>query len=113
MSGGVEAGFPTGKNVVDTAAQLAGSERNRERLLQKHLAKVGKVRPRLQPWLRRALAYRQELRPEGVQISSHNFLFWPKLLEELKPLNETRKLHFLQFIDGVCGTGGGTQAARR
>jgi hypothetical protein len=34
-------------------------------------------------------------------------------VEELKPLNETRKLNFLvQFIDGGTG-GGGTQAARR
>ena len=39
-----------------TAAQLARSERNRERLFQKHLAKVAKVRPRLQAWLRRARA---------------------------------------------------------
>ena len=31
-----------------TAAQLARSERNRERLFQKHLAKVAKARPRLQ-----------------------------------------------------------------
>ena len=30
-----------------TAAQLARSERSRERLFQKHLAKVAKVRPRL------------------------------------------------------------------
>ena len=39
-----------------TAAQLARSERSRERLFQKHLAKVAKVRPRLQAWLRRARA---------------------------------------------------------
>ena len=39
-----------------TAAQLARSERNRERLFRKHLAKVAKVRPRLQAWLRRARA---------------------------------------------------------
>ena len=31
-----------------TTAQLARSERNRERLFRKHLAKVAKVRPRLQ-----------------------------------------------------------------
>ena len=37
-------------------AQLARSERNRERLFRKHLAKVAKVRPRLQAWLRRARA---------------------------------------------------------
>ena len=60
--------------------------------------------------------------PWGTRSSSFpGYLFWPKLhdncikilraVEELKPLNETRKLHFLQFIDG--GTGGGTQAARR
>ena len=39
-----------------TAAQLARSERNRERLRQKHLARVAKVHPRLQAWLRRARA---------------------------------------------------------
>jgi hypothetical protein len=39
-----------------TAAQLARSERSRERLFRKHLAKVAKVRPRLQAWLRRARA---------------------------------------------------------
>ena len=39
-----------------TAAQLARSERNRERLRQKHLARVAKVLPRLQAWLRRAKA---------------------------------------------------------
>ena len=39
-----------------TAAQLARSERNRERLRQKHLARVAKVLPRLQAWLRRARA---------------------------------------------------------
>ena len=39
-----------------TAAQLARSERNRERLGQKHLARVAKVLPRLQAWLRRARA---------------------------------------------------------
>ena len=39
-----------------TTAQLARSERNRERLFRKHLAKVAKVRPRLQAWLRRARA---------------------------------------------------------
>ena len=39
-----------------SAAQLARSEWSRERLFQKHLAKVAKVRPRLQAWLRRARA---------------------------------------------------------
>ena len=39
-----------------TAAQLARSERDRERLRQKHLARVAKVLPRLQAWLRRARA---------------------------------------------------------
>ena len=34
-----------------TAAQLARSERNRERLRQKYLARVAKVLPRLQAWL--------------------------------------------------------------
>ena len=37
-----------------TPAQLARNERSRERLFQKHLAKVAKVHPRLQAWLRRA-----------------------------------------------------------
>ena len=39
-----------------TAAQLARSERNWERLRQKHLARMERVRPRLQAWLRRARA---------------------------------------------------------
>ena len=39
-----------------TPAQLARNERSRERLFQKHLAKVAKVHPMLQAWLRRARA---------------------------------------------------------
>jgi hypothetical protein len=39
-----------------TAAQLARSERGRERLRRKHLARVAKVAPKLQAWLRRARA---------------------------------------------------------
>ena len=39
-----------------TAAQLARSERDRERLRRKHLARVAKVAPKLQAWLRRARA---------------------------------------------------------
>ena len=39
-----------------TPAQLARNERSRERLFKKHLAKVAKVHPRLQAWLRRARA---------------------------------------------------------
>ena len=35
-----------------TPAQLARNERSRERLFQKHLAKVAKVHPMLQAWLR-------------------------------------------------------------
>ena len=45
-----------------TAAQLARSERSRDRLFQKHLAKVTKVRPRLQAWLRRARANLEQRR---------------------------------------------------
>ena len=39
-----------------TPAQLARNERSRERLFRKHLAKVAKVHPKLQAWLRRARA---------------------------------------------------------
>jgi len=39
-----------------TPAQLARNEQSRERLFQKHLAKVAKVYPMLQAWLRRARA---------------------------------------------------------
>ena len=45
-----------------TAAQLARSERDRERLRRKHLAKVAKVAPRLQAWLRRARANLEQRR---------------------------------------------------
>ena len=65
----------------------------------------------------RHLGYaRPELRPEGAQISLHNFDFWgPNCMivaekcyaqEELKPWNETRKLQ-------LCAIYRGAQAAAR
>ena len=45
-----------------TAAQLAKSERDRERLRRKHLARVAKVAPMLQAWLRRARANLEQRR---------------------------------------------------
>ena len=45
-----------------TAAQLAKSERDRERLRRKHLARVAKVAPKLQAWLRRARANLEQRR---------------------------------------------------
>ena len=45
-----------------TAAQLARSERDRERLRRKHLARVAKVAPKLQAWLRRARANLEQRR---------------------------------------------------
>ena len=62
------------------------------------------------------------MRPEGTQISLHNFEFFgPNCMiiaekfyaqEELKPLGmKLESCNFVQLIDG--GTGGGTQAARR
>ena len=50
-----------------TAAQLARSERDRERLRRKHLAKVAKVAPRLQAWLRRARANLEQ----PMELSAH------------------------------------------
>jgi len=52
-----------------TAAQLARSERKWERLRQKHIARMERVRPQLQAWLRRArasLAKPMELAPPAT-----------------------------------------------
>ena len=69
-----------------TTAQLARSERNRERLFRKHLAKVAKVRPRLQAWLRRARANLEQRRaPAPPETPTRPLVAVPESGAELPP----------------------------
>ena len=73
-----------------TAAQLARSERSRERLFQKHLAKVAKVRPRLQAWLRRARANLEQRRaPAPPETPTRPSVAVPESDAELPPFRAT------------------------
>ena len=73
-----------------TAAQLARSERSRDRLFQKHLAKVTKVRPRLQAWLRRARANLEQRRaPAPPETPTRPPVAVPESGAELPPFRAT------------------------
>ena len=73
-----------------TAAQFARSERSRDRLFQKHLAKVTKVRPRLQAWLRRARANLEQRRaPAPPETPTRPPVAVPESGAELPPFRAT------------------------
>ena len=85
-----------------TAAQLARSERSRERLFQKHLAKVAKVRPRLQAWLRRARASLGQRRaPAPPETPTRPSVAVPESGAELPPFRaEVDADHFHPLTPG-------------